>query len=81
MLQNSASCTDSLSQVAHPFLNPCLSTLQDENFVYVVSKFPAGGEIFAHLSAAGFFSEEVFESSFIILRLNQLSSSIICGHL
>jgi hypothetical protein len=45
-----------------------------------VSKFPAGGEIFAHLSAAGFFSEEVFETIFIIFRLNQLSSAIICEH-
>lgn len=46
-------------QVTHPFLNPSLSTLQDEKFVYVLSKFPVGGEIFAHLAAAGFFNEEV----------------------
>jgi hypothetical protein len=32
---------------------------QDSKFVYMVNKFPVGGELFAHLASAGFFSEEV----------------------
>lgn len=48
-----------LSQVTHPFLNPSIATLQDSKYVYILSKFPAGGELFSHLASAGFFSEEV----------------------
>ena len=46
-------------QVTHPFLNPSIATLQDSKYVYILSKFPAGGELFSHLASAGFFSEEV----------------------
>jgi hypothetical protein len=46
-------------QVTHPMLNPCLATLQDAKFAYILGKFPAGGELFSHLASAGFFSEEV----------------------
>jgi hypothetical protein len=40
-------------------LNPSIATLQDAKYVYILNKFPAGGELFSHLASAGFFSEEV----------------------
>jgi hypothetical protein len=53
-------------QVTHAFLNPIVATLQDSKFVYILNKFPAGGELFSHLAVAGFFSEEVLISENLV---------------
>jgi serine/threonine protein kinase len=58
---------NTVAQVAHPFLNPRLSTLQDSKFIYSLHKFPVGGELFAHLATAGFFNEEVIPRAFVLL--------------
>ena len=63
--------SQSVGQVTHPFLNPSLATFQDSKFVYILTKFPVGGELFAHLAAAGFFNEEVL--SFEMLRKSSRS--------
>ena len=72
--------SQSVGQVTHPFLNPSLATFQDSKFVYILTKFPVGGELFAHLAAAGFFNEEVL--SFEMLRKSSrshcLSLLVLC---